>query len=101
MMGELKRIVEQKTAKIEEYGEIKIKLAEVLTRRNITRNQLSTAIGVKYEIVNRYYRADNIERFDLDFLAKVCYALDCKVEDLLEYHDPEPKADNLEEDTNV
>ncbi len=26
---------------------------------------------------------------DLDFLAKVCYVLDCRVEDLLEYQKPE------------
>ena len=26
---------------------------------------------------------------DLDFFAKVCYALDCKIEDLLEYQKPE------------
>jgi len=26
---------------------------------------------------------------DLDFLAKVCYVLDCKVEDLLQYEGPD------------
>ncbi|MDD6077608.1 MAG: helix-turn-helix domain-containing protein [Oscillospiraceae bacterium] len=30
-----------------------------------------------------------IRQADLDFLAKVCFVLDCKIEDLLEYEKPE------------
>ena len=48
----------------------------------------STLTGVKYEVVDRYYKAQSVEMADLDFLAKVCYVLDCKIEDLLEYEYP-------------
>ena len=45
--------------------------------------------GVQYSIIDRYYKGKRIERADLDFLAKVCYVLDCRVEELLEYQKPE------------
>lgn len=72
----------------DEYGSIRIKLAEMLNNRGITRNRLRTLTGVKYEVIDRYYKADQVERVDLDFIAKVCYVLNCKIEDLLEYEEP-------------
>lgn len=74
--------------RIGEYGCVRVKLAEVLNRRGITRNRLRTLTGVKYEVIDRYYRASQVERVDLDFMAKVCYVLNCKIEDLLEYEGP-------------
>ena len=58
-------------------------------QRGITRNRLSSLTGVQYSIIDRYYKGKRIERADLDFLAKVCYVLDCRVEELLEYQKPE------------
>lgn len=72
---------------VDEYGSVKVKLAEVLDSRGITRNRLSTLTGIKYEVVDRYYQG-RIERVDLDLIAKVCYVLNCKIEDLLEYESP-------------
>lgn len=68
-----------------DYGKVEVKLAEVLRDRDMTRHRLHTLTGVKYEVVDRYYKAENIEMVDLDFIAKVCYVLDCRIEDLLEY----------------
>ena len=70
---------------IKQYGSIKIKLSKVMDEKGITRNKLRTLTGVKYEVIDRYYKAVNVERVDLDFLAKACYVLNCKVEDILEY----------------
>ena len=66
-----------------------MKLAEVLDSRGITRNKLRTLTGTKYEVIDRYYKGVSIEMADLDFLAKVCFVLDCEVSDLLEYQRPE------------
>ena len=38
--------------------------------------------------IDRYYKVKKVERVDLDFIAKVCFVLDCQVEDLLEYEKP-------------
>ncbi len=79
---------------IRDYGCVKVKLAELLNRRGITRNRLRTLTGVKYDVIDRYYKGNNIIMADLDFLAKVCCVLDCKIEDLLEYQ--HPNADSKE-----
>ena len=85
-MSEIRSIVSQE---IHEFGCVKVKLAEVMAKRGITRNRLRTLIDVKYDVITRYYKGVDIEMVDLNFLAKVCFALDCKVEDLLEYQMPE------------
>ena len=93
-MGQLKSIVERKTT---EYGSIKVKLAEVLDARNISRNALSSAMGSKYDTVTRYYEAKDIQMLDLNFFAKVCCVLDCRIEDLLEYEPPKETPVNQEQ----
>ena len=84
-MDGLKSIIQYQT---QEYGYIKVKLAEMLDSRGITRNKLRTLTGTKYEVIDRYYKGVSIEMADLDFLAKVCFVLDCEVSDLLEYQRP-------------
>jgi len=70
---------------IKEYGYVKVKLAKLLDERGITRNKLSTLIGVKYDVVNRYYKGENITMVDIDLFARICCVLDCNITDLLEY----------------
>lgn len=85
-MDDLKRIVF--SYETSEYGSVRVKLAELLDSRGITRNHLRTLTGIKYAVIDRYYKADNIEMVDLDFIAKVCFVLGCRIEDLLEYEKP-------------
>ena len=87
-MDEWKTILSYQTT---EYGRIRVKLAQVMDRRGVTRNRLRTLTGTKYEVVDRYYKAERVEMVDLDFFAKVCYVLDCGIGDLLEYEKPEQK----------
>lgn len=84
-MDSLKSIIRYQTT---EYGCIKVKLAEQLENRGITRNRLHTLTSVKYEVIDRYYKNKNIALVDLDFLSKVCCVLDCEISDLLEYQPP-------------
>lgn len=79
-MNEVNSIID-----IRQYGKIKIKLSEIMDKKGITRNKLRSLTGIKYEVIDRYYKAVNVERVDLDFLAKACYVLNCKIEDILEY----------------
>lgn len=73
---------------VRDYGYIEVKLAQMLEQRGITRNRLRTLTGVKYDVIDRYYKGSNIAMADLDFLAKACCVLNCRIEDLLEYHPP-------------
>ena len=70
-----------------DYGRIRVKLREALNSRGITRNKLRTLTGVKYDVIDRYYKADTIQMVDLDFFAKVCCVLHCDVSELLEYEE--------------
>ena len=72
-MADIKSIVHYQTA---EYGGIKVKLAQALDSRGITRNHLRKLTG-------------HIEMIDLDFFAKVCFVLNCEISELLEYQPPE------------
>lgn len=72
-----------------EYGRIHVKLREALEKRGITRNRLRALTGVKYDVIDRYYRCENIQMVDIDFLAKVCCVLKCSLDELLEYEGPE------------
>ncbi len=85
-MEDMKSLV---TFHIGEYGKIIVKLSDVMDNRGITRNRLASVTNSKYSVVDRYYKGEQIELVDLDFLAKVCYVLDCRVEDLLEYRKPD------------
>lgn len=84
-MDDLNGIVQYE---IRDYGHVQVKLADVMQMRGITRNRLRTLTGIKYDVIDRYYKGCNIAMADLDFLAKVCFVLNCKVEDLLEYIPP-------------
>lgn len=53
-MKEPKSIVSYQTA---EYGHVRVKIAEMLDSRGITRNRLCTLAGTKYEVIDRYYSA--------------------------------------------
>ena len=73
----------------QDYAKIALRLREVLEARGMNRNQLASAIHVNFAVVDRWYQG-NIEKLDLDILARICYVLGCEVSDLLEYR-PNPK----------
>lgn len=65
-------------------GKIKITLANYLEEREISRYKIIKNCNVSQTQLNRYYR-NQIERIDLDVLARICDYLQCEVSDLLEY----------------
>lgn len=90
-MAEFRQIVRQVvTYQVAEYGSVRVKLAEMLEKKGITRNRLQTLTGANYAVINRYYKSGQkrVDMVDLDFLARVCYVLECSIGDLLEYLPP-------------
>lgn len=81
-MDELRPIITYHT---QEYGFIRVRFREALDSRGITRNRLRTLTGVKYDVIDRYYKNETVQMADLDFLTKVCCVLGCGLEELLEY----------------
>jgi len=69
---------------LKDYGKLEITLKEVLDKKDISRNKLCTMIAVNYDLVNRYYN-NRVIRIDIDIIARMCFALDCDVSDILKY----------------
>ena len=67
-----------------DYGSVELRLKEVMEERGITRNQLAKLIDARFEVVSKWYKGQ-VEKMDLDILARICYALNCTTEDLLRY----------------
>lgn len=67
-----------------EYGTIKIKLDELLKSREMSKNKLSHKAEMQRSQINGYCN-NEITRLDVDVLARICTALDCRIEDLLEF----------------
>ncbi|HWP79266.1 MAG TPA: helix-turn-helix transcriptional regulator [Candidatus Acidoferrum sp.] len=66
------------------YGRVRLKLKELLDARGMTRNHLARKIDTRFEVVDKWYK-DQVENIDADILARICFALDCGVADILEY----------------
>ena len=66
------------------YGHIKIRLNEVMKEKNISTYQLSTRANIRFQTIQTL-RDNSSSRIDFEVLAKICYSLDCKVEDIIQY----------------
>ena len=69
---------------INDYGNIEICLKEVMESKNINRNQLARASNTRFDVVNKWYN-NQVEKMDLDVLARFCYILDCQPSDIIKY----------------
>ena len=67
-----------------DYGFIKIKLAELIAEKGISKNKLSHRAEMQRTQINQYCNGE-ITRLDTAVLARLCTALDCKIEDILEF----------------
>lgn len=63
---------------------IRITLDKALKNNNISRYELSKRTGVRYQIIDNYYK-NKVIRYDSFVLNKICTALDCKIEDIIKF----------------
>ena len=75
---------ENSVVALKDYGSITFHFKEVMDAKGISRNKLASLTGIRFEVADRWYAGD-IERMDMDVLARVCYALDCAVGDVMGY----------------
>ena len=75
---------ERRVLTVQEYGRIQIKLKALMEERGLKRGALSRLTGVRFEVIDKWAKG-KVERMDLDVLARICFVLDCKVTDILEY----------------
>ena len=71
-----------------EYGTIKIHLDELMKERNLSLNKLSFRAEMQRTQL-RKYRDNTVQRLDVAVLARLCFALNCDLNDLIEYVPPQ------------
>lgn len=71
---------------IRDYGKINVHLKEILDQRGLTRGYLARKSNTRFEVINKWY-SNNVEKMDLDVLARICYVLDCSPSDIIKYNE--------------
>lgn len=71
---------------------IKLTLDTTLQKLNISRYELAKRTGIQYQIIDNYYK-NRVKRYDSDVLDRICTALGCGIEDIIEYSRQKPGAD--------
>ena len=67
-----------------DFGYIKIKVIELIETKGISKNKLAHRAEMQRTQLNQYCN-NEITRLDTAVLARLCTALDCKIEDILEF----------------
>ena len=67
---------------------VKLTIDKILTEMKITRYELSKRTGIRYQIIDNYYK-NSVKRYDSYILDKICVALNCGISDLIEYKQDE------------
>ena len=63
---------------------IKLTIDQYLQKNGITRYELSKRTGIRFHIVDNYYK-NKVVRYDSDVLNRMCEALNCDICDLICY----------------
>ena len=63
---------------------IRICLDKALIKYDISRYELAKRTGIQYQIIDNYYK-NKVKRYDSFVLERICLALDCNVNDIIEF----------------
>ena len=69
---------------VNDYGKVTVNIKEIMDDKGITRNYLAKATNTRFEVINKWYNGQ-VEKMDLDILARICYVLDCTPADIIKY----------------
>lgn len=69
---------------IKEYGKINIVLKKIMDEQKLTRNYLARAANTRFEVIDKWYK-NEVDKIDADILARICFVLKCKANDIIEY----------------
>lgn len=63
---------------------IRISLDKALEKAKISRYELAKRTGIQYQIIDNYYK-NRVKRYDSFVLERICDALCCRVDEIIEY----------------
>lgn len=68
----------------QDFGNVTIKILDILNEKKLSKNKLAQLAQMERTQLNRYCN-NQVRLIDLNVLARLCTALDCKIEDILEF----------------
>lgn len=71
-----------------DYGYVRINLQQIMDEQNISINKLAFRAEMQRTQLKSYIK-NNVQRLDISVLARLCYALECSLSDLIEYIPPD------------
>lgn len=71
----------------DDFGTVKLNIGKLMQTKDISVSKMVKLTGLHHKVVLRYYN-NEVERYDTEVLAKLCYVLECKIEEIMEYHPP-------------
>lgn len=74
--------------RLEDWGQVNLKLDEFLKSHHISRFSLSRNAQIHYGQLLKYCRND-MQKVDLNLLARICKTIDCEIGDIIEYTPPD------------
>lgn len=69
---------------MQNFGKIIFKIDQVLDEKNISKNKLEKEANLQRTQLSSYCN-NKVKRIDLETIAKICFVLDCKLEDIMKY----------------
>ena len=75
---------------IEDWGKVNLTLDEFLKKHNISRSSLSRNAMIHYKQLLKYCKND-MQKIDLQLLARICKTLNCNINDIVSYTPPTKK----------
>ncbi|MDY3946376.1 MAG: helix-turn-helix transcriptional regulator [Ezakiella sp.] len=69
---------------MQNFGKIIFKIDQVLEEKNISKNKLEKEANLQRTQLNSYCN-NRVKRIDLETIAKICYVLECDINDIVEY----------------
>lgn len=70
---------------------VKLRIRELAEKQGINQKELADKSGVSAQLINRYWNYP-MQRVELDALAKIAKALNCRLADLIRVEDEEDPA---------
>ena len=67
-----------------QYGRFVIKLNDVLIEKGVSKTKLAKLANTNYKNIKRLCDHD-VQKIDLDILARVCYILKCDISEIVHY----------------
>ena len=70
-----------------DYGVVKMNIEELLEKAGISKNKICKDLDLPRPNFNKYCR-NQFQRIDANLIAKLCFYLDCTVDELIKYEHP-------------